>query len=357
MRKVLRILIALLGLGLGCGIVALVLYNIRFPGYTYVMRYTTNTAVLIGIYVSVGFLFGLFSYIFSPRIIDGVQDWARRADHHIRSTPALDILFGIIGLILGLLVAYLISLLLASLHIPVLSTLLSVLLYIACGAFGYRFGMSRRSELMHGAAVPGGARPKVLDTSVIIDGRVLDICRTGFIEGTIVVPEFVLRELRHIADNSDATKRNRGRRGLDILKTLQEELGARVHIDNSDFPEVGEVDLKLLRLAEKLGGMLVTNDYNLNKVAALQNMPVLNINELANAVKPVLLPGEELSLTVLREGKEPGQGVGFLEDGTMVIVEGGKRFIGERVDLQVTSALQTSAGRMIFARLRQPAGE
>ena len=275
----------------------------------------------------------------------------------LRGGAVLCVIFVLFGLILGLLVAYLISLLLASLHIPVLSMLLSVLLYIACGAFGYRFGMSRRSELMHGAAVPGGARPKVLDTSVIIDGRVLDICRTGFIEGTIVVPEFVLRELRHIADNSDATKRNRGRRGLDILKTLQEELGARVHIDNSDFPEVGEVDLKLLRLAGKLGGMLVTNDYNLNKVAALQNMPVLNINELANAVKPVLLPGEELSLTVLREGKEPGQGVGFLEDGTMVIVEGGKRFIGERVDLQVTSALQTSAGRMIFARLRQPAGE
>ena len=166
------------------------------------------------------------------------------------------------------------------------------------------------------------------------------------------MPEFVLRELRHIADSSDATKRNRGRRGLDIIKAMQEELGARVRIDDTDFAEVAEVDLKLLRLAEHLGGVLVTNDYNLNKVAAVQNTPVLNINELAGAVKPVLLPGEELELTILREGKEQGQGVGFLEDGTMVIVDGGKRFIGEQVELQVTSSLQTSAGRMIFARLR-----
>lgn len=355
MRKVLRVIIALLGLGLGCGLVALVLYNIRFPGYTYVMRYTTNTAVLIGVYVAVGFLFGLFFYIFSPKIMDGVLRCLRRVDNRIRSTPALDILFGIIGLILGLLVAYLVSLLFSALRIPVLSTILSIGMYVFCSVFGYRFGVSRRSELMHGAPVPGVERPKVLDTSVIIDGRVLDICRTGFIEGTIVVPEFVLRELRHIADNSDATKRNRGRRGLDILKTLQEELGTRVRIDNSDFPEVGEVDLKLLRLADKLDGVLVTNDYNLNKVAAVQNTPVLNINELANAVKPVLLPGEELHLAILREGKEQGQGVGFLEDGTMVIVDGGKRYIGETVELQVTSSLQTAAGRMIFARIRPAA--
>lgn len=352
MKKLLRIAISLLGLGAGCGLVSLVLYNIRFPGYTYVMRYTTNSGVLIGIYVSVGFLFGLFFYILSPTIIESVRSWFRRADNHIRSTPALDLLFGVLGLILGLFVAYLVSLLLSTLNIPVLSTILSVAMYLLCGSFGYRFGISRRNEIMPGAAPRTGVYPKVLDTSVIIDGRVLDICRTGFIEGEIIVPQFVLRELRHIADNSDATKRNRGRRGLDILKTLQEELGGRVRIEAEDFPEIAEVDLKLLRLADKLGGVLVTNDYNLNKVAAVQNTPVLNINELANAVKPILLPGEELRLTVLREGKEQGQGVGFLEDGTMVIIDGGKRHIGETVDLQVTSALQTAAGRMIFARVR-----
>ena len=158
------------------------------------------------------------------------------------------------------------------------------------------------------------------------------------------------------ADSADAMRRNRGRRGLDILKALQEEQGAQVRIDDTDFPEAEEVDLKLLRLAESLGGALVTNDFNLNKVAAVQNTPVLNINELASAVRPVLLPGEALELTVLREGKEPGQGVGFLEDGTMVIIDGGRRYIGERVELLVTSSLQTSAGRLIFARLHPRAG-
>lgn len=352
MKRLLRAAVALLGAGVGCGIVALILYNVRYPGYSYVMRYTTDTAVMIGIYIAVGLLSGIIFFIFAPRIIDGVRAWARRVDNHFRSMPALDILFGIAGLILGLLVAYLASRLFLSLRIPALSTILAVALYVLCGLFGYRFGISRRSELMHGGPAAGGARPKVLDTSVIIDGRLLDVCRTGFVEGELIVPEFVLRELRHIADSSDATRRNRGRRGLDIIRTMQEELGARVRIDGTDFAEVAEVDLKLLRLAEHLGGVLVTNDYNLNKVAAVQNTPVLNINELAGAVKPVLLPGEELELTILREGKEQGQGVGFLEDGTMVIVDGGKRFIGEQVELQVTSSLQTSAGRMIFARLR-----
>lgn len=350
-----RIVIALLGVGIGVGVVALVLYNFRYPGYAYVMRYTTDTAALIAIFAASGFLFGLIFYLRSIAIVDAVQSCCRRIDGHFRSTPALDLLFGILGLILGLLVAFLLSRLFAALNIPVVSTVLSVLLYLLCGTFGYRFGETRRGEIMHGTAAVGAERPKVLDTSVIIDGRVLDICRTGFIEGRIVIPEFVLRELRHIADSADAAKRSRGRRGLDIIKEMQKEFDGRVCIDGSDFSDVDEVDLKLLRLADALGGVLVTNDYNLNKVASVQNTPVLNINELANAVKPVLLPGEELRLTVLREGKEQGQGVGFLADGTMVVVDGGKRYIGESVDLQVTSSLQTAAGRLIFARIR-PAG-
>jgi len=245
------------------------------------------------------------------------------------------------------------SLMFSNIAVPILSTLLSIGAYVLCGFYGCKFGLTRRSEIMSGIARGNGdARPKVLDTSVIIDGRILDIALTGFIEGTFVVPEFVLRELRHIADHSDQTKRNRGRRGLDILKSLQKEFGSRVCIDSTDFSEVGEVDLKLLRLADKLGGVLVTNDYNLNKVAAVQNTPVLNINELAGAVKPILLPGEELRLMLLREGKEKEQGVGFLEDGTMVIVDGGRKYIGQEVDLSVTSSLQTAAGRMIFARLK-----
>ena len=356
MRKLLRAAVALLGVGIGCGIVSLVVYNVRYPGYSYVLRYTTVTPVLVGLYIVAGLLCGLLFFVYAPRIIDGAASWARRMDAHFRSMPALDLLFGVAGLVVGLLVALLASRLLASLRVPVLSTLLTVALYVVCGIFGYRFGVSRRRELMRGAPAAAGARPKVLDTSAIIDGRILDVCRTGFLEGPFIVPAFVLRELRHIADSADAMRRNRGRRGLDILKALQEEQGAQVRIDDTDFPEAEEVDLKLLRLAESLGGALVTNDFNLNKVAAVQNTPVLNINELASAVRPVLLPGEALELTVLREGKEPGQGVGFLEDGTMVIIDGGRRYIGERVELLVTSSLQTSAGRLIFARLHPRAG-
>ena len=192
----------------------------------------------------------------------------------------------------------------------------------------------------------------MLDTSVIIDGRIYDICKTGFLEGKIIIPAFVLKELRHIADSSDAMKRSRGRRGLDILHSMQRELEQRVSVEDKDYEDVDEVDLKLLRLATDLGGILVTNDYNLNKVAAVQNTPVLNINDLANAVRSVLLPGEELPLAIAKEGKEAGQGIGYLPDGTMVIVENARRHIGETLDIVVTSALQTSAGRLVFAKLR-----
>jgi len=353
MKKLLRVLITLLGIGIGCGLVALVIYNFRFPGYAYVMRYTTLMPVLVAIYAASGLLFGLIGFLMAPRIIENTGAFLHSFDLRLRSMPALDLVFGVAGLIVGLLVGFLLSLMFSNIRIPVIPTLLSIGGYVLCALYGCKFGLTRRSEIMSGMVHGNGdARPKVLDTSVIIDGRILDIAMTGFVEGTFVIPEFVLRELRHIADHSDAVKRNRGRRGLDILKCLQKEFGSRVCIDSTDFPEVPEVDLKLLRLADKLGGVLVTNDYNLNKVAAVQNTPVLNINELAGAVKPILLPGEELRLTVMREGKEKEQGVGFLADGTMVIVDGGRKHIGEEVDMVVTSALQTAAGRMIFARVR-----
>ncbi len=198
--------------------------------------------------------------------------------------------------------------------------------------------------------VPSGARPKVLDTSVIIDGRIADICKTQFIEGPLIIPEFVLEELRHIADSSDGLKRNRGRRGLDILKIIQQDLPIQVDIVDTDFEDVSEVDVKLLKLALKIDGYVVTNDYNLNKVADLQGVPVLNINELANAVKPIVLPGEEMVVTVVKEGKEMNQGVAYLDDGTMIVVEGGRKHISETIGVVVTSVLQTAAGRMIFAK-------
>ena len=191
---------------------------------------------------------------------------------------------------------------------------------------------------------------KVLDTSVIIDGRIADICETGFLDGTLVVPQFVLRELQQVADSSDSMKRNRGRRGLDVLQRVQKMTNVQVQIVETDFPEVKEVDLKLIELAKHLSGKIVTNDFNLNKVAQLRGVAVLNINELANSLKPVVLPGEVLRVFVLKEGKEPGQGVAYLDDGTMVVVDQGKRAIGRTIEVTVTSVLQTTAGKMIFCR-------
>ena len=203
-----------------------------------------------------------------------------------------------------------------------------------------------------GSKSSSAARPKVLDTSVIIDGRIADICQTGMLEGQIIVPAFVLAELRHIADSADSLKRNRGRRGLDILNRMQKEQNIPIKVVDTDYEDIAEVDAKLIKLAYDMGGVVVTNDYNLNKVAGVQRVPVFNINELANALKPVVLPGEEMTVNIVKEGKEVGQGVGYLNDGTMIVVDGGRRFVGEDVDVIVTSALQTAAGRLIFAQLK-----
>lgn len=191
----------------------------------------------------------------------------------------------------------------------------------------------------------------VLDTSVIIDGRIADLCNAKFIGGRFIVPRFVLKELQQIADSSDSLKRNRGRRGLDVLNKIQKSPNIDVKIHEEDFPEISETDAKLVKLAKLLSARIFTNDYNLNKIAELQSVPVLNINELANALKPVMLPGEELELKIIKEGKEPNQGIGYLDDGTMIVVEGGRHLIGQTRRVTVTSVLQTAAGRMIFAKI------
>ena len=239
--------------------------------------------------------------------------------------------------------------------------MLQVALTVIAAYSGYSLAMAKKDDL---AALwksgrwghPEAEEPrrmeehKILDTSVIIDGRIADICKTGFIEGTIVIPEFVLEELQHIADSSDLLKRNRGRRGLDILNKIQKELDVQVLIYEGDFEEISEVDSKLVKLAKVLQGKVVTNDFNLNKVCELQGVSVLNINDLANAVKPVVLPGEEILVQIIKDGKEHGQGVAYLDDGTMIVVEGGREYIGMMMEVLVTSVLQTSAGRMIFAK-------
>ena len=197
--------------------------------------------------------------------------------------------------------------------------------------------------------------PKILDTSVIIDGRILEIMKTGFLEGPIVIPEFVLVELRHIADSSDGLKRNRGRRGLDILKKIQTEYGIEIYNTDSEkaLKEIPEVDVKLLKLAQIMKGKVVTNDFNLNKVAGIKGVAVLNINELANALKPMVIPGEAMTVTLIKQGKDRSQAVAYLDDGTMIVVEDGRSRIGETVQINVTSVLQTAAGRMIFGKMKE----
>ena len=279
---------------------------------------------------------------------------------------------GAVGLALGLVIANLLSYSFGK--IPAVGDFLPVVFSIVFGYLGIHIATKRRKDILAAMeAVPRSFKEirtskdkdskeksnqpanfcyKLLDTSVIIDGRIADICLTGFIEGTLLIPVFVLEELQHIADSPDALKRVRGRRGLDILQKIRTEPTLDVEITNVDYEDIPEVDSKLVRLAQDVKGKIITNDFNLNKVAQLRGVAVLNINDLSNAVKPVVIPGESMEVKVVKDGKEPGQGVAYLDDGTMIVVENGRRHMNEKVRVEVTSALQTSAGRMIFARPR-----
>jgi uncharacterized protein YacL len=320
-----------------------------------------HPAVTILILVSGSLVGGLVGFFLFP-----LATWI---EGRLAKTALIDIVFGAIGLIVGLLISVLLGFILEG--FPILGPLFSVLAALVFGYLGISVGTRKRDEATTMFSHFGRRErrehssdqfdrpltrsdqdgiPKVLDTSVIIDGRIADIVKTGFLEGPLVIPGFVLEELRHIADSSDVLKRNRGRRGLDILNRIQKELSAQVVINEDDIGEGLEVDSKLLKLSKALNGKVVTNDFNLNKVAELQGVAVLNINELANAVKPAVLPGEEMIITVIKDGKEVGQGVAYLDDGTMIVVDGGKRHIGDTIGVTVTSVLQTAAGRMIFAK-------
>src|SRR5512135_1740888 len=268
---------------------------------------------------------------------------------------------GILGFILGLTAANIIA---APLKlVPLERSIVNFILLLMNGFFGYigitigiregeKFNPVNIKKLFKGS---GEENIKIMDTSVIIDGRIADVCETEFLDGTILIPQFILHELQHIADSSDSLKRARGRRGLDILHRIQKMSHMEVRITEDDFPKIREVDNKLIALAKRTGAKVITNDFNLNKVAELQGVKVLNINDLSNAVKPVALPGETMRVFVLKEGKEPGQGVAYLDDGTMIVVENGRRFINKNVEVAVTSVLQTAAGRMIFTRLKEDA--
>jgi uncharacterized protein YacL len=265
---------------------------------------------------------------------------------------------GIVAALIGLVIAFFLTYLTTAISIPAgwRQSNLYPLIYILTGYLGIMIGVWKGKEFnpanwkILSKTGPRGEVPKILDTSVIIDGRIADVCETGFLEGPFIIPQFILHELQHIADSPDPLKRNRGRRGLDILNRIQKQSDLEVRISDQDFPKLKEVDAKLIELAKRINGKIITNDFNLNKVAELLGLTVLNINQLTNALKPVVLPGETIHIQILKEGKEPGQGVAYLDDGTMVVVEEGKKIIGRELDVVVTSILQTTAGRMIFAR-------
>jgi len=358
-KKVMRLLITFLGAGIGAALALLVFQIIAF----YNVERTVPPYMLAAIYsVSAG-VFGLLFFILSPWLTKVCQDAATAIEKRLENMPMQQVMGATIGLILGLVVAFLSTQIFALLGSSIATTALGLIVYALLGSIGINLGLKRGRELKLDFAEvkekrrgkhsdSGAGTQKILDTSVIIDGRVFDICKTGFLEGELVIPQFVLAELRHIADSGDALRRARGRRGLDVLNRIQNELKLPITIDETDFEDILEVDVKLLRLAKNSGGIVVTNDYNLNKVAGVTGVRVLNINELANAVKPVVLPGEEMVVQIAKEGKEPGQGVGYLDDGTMIVTDNARKLVGETVEVVVTTVLQTSAGRMIFTKLK-----
>jgi uncharacterized protein YacL len=268
---------------------------------------------------------------------------------------------GAIGLAGGLIVANLVAYpLLLMANLKTFAPLILLSINIVCASVGLSVSLKKEEDIFDLISYFMGKKAqvreggyKILDTSVIIDGRISEICETGFLEGTLVIPHFVLTEVQQIADSAFSTKRARGKRGLDIVNKLQNQDLIPVEIVDTDFPEIPEVDNKLLQLAKIMDAKIVTNDHNLKKVAKIQNVMVLNINELATALKPVLLPGESLRINILKEGENPNQGVAYLEDGTMVVVEGGKKHIGKEVEVTVTSVLQTTTGKMIFTEVRE----
>ena len=355
-NKISRLIIGILGFVLGSTTYTSLMQ--QFPQ----LAFESATYGMIASIV-LGLISGLVLYLIEPWVINKVKELTKILEKEISKYPRTDILLGGVGLTVGLLIANLLSQLV--INIPMVGILISLLIYIFMGYLGIIIAIKSKEDLLNVSklskmmstkektttkkevkAIP----PKVLDTSVIIDGRIADICRTGFVEGKLIIPAFVLEELRHIADSSDDLKRVRGRRGLDILNIIQKELDIEVEISERDFDDIAEVDSKLLKLAQVLNGKVVTNDYNLNKVAQFQGVEVLNINELANAVKPVAIPGEEMVVQVVKEGKESNQGIAYLDDGTMIVVDGGKKCMGQMTRVLVTSVLQTAAGRMIFAK-------
>lgn len=330
-------------------------------GLGQVVELSLSKFVLVSVYSVFAIIFGIIFYLLFPMILKKLTVNFEDVMKKSQKTPTSDIMIAIAGLIVGLIIAFLISLPISNLNFPVIGNLLSatisIFIYVVFGFIGVKVAISKKEEILkfklfsrEKSVKKGTSYPKILDTSVIIDGRIHDIIKTGFLEGPIIIAMFMVKELQYIADSEDPNRRQRGRRGLDILDRIQKEKDIEVRIVDKDYKNIKEVDHKLLKLTEDLHGKLITNDYNLNKVASLQKISILNINELALAIKPIVIQGEKLTVEVINRGKEPEQGLGYLSDGTMIVVEDGKDYIGQTIETTVTSILQTPAGKMIFTR-------
>ena len=321
----------------------------------------SNTADC-SIFVLFVIIFGLIFRIFTPALMKRLKKTSSNIERDLKDVSIESILVGALGVIIGLVIALIISMSYRSLLPPLWYSVVTVILYFILGYLGYAVAAAKvkgNHKLFENLTWRGHDRthvgtPKVIDTSVIIDGRILDIMRAGFIEGKIIIPNFVLDELRHIADSGDALKRVRGRRGLDILNQIRDEFNVEVYNNSPKLrylEDIPEVDVKLIKLAGELGANLITTDFNLNKVATINDIKVLNINELANAIKPIVIPGEKMLVDVVKRGKDREQGIGYLDDGTMIVVEDGADHIAQNVAATVTSVIQTAAAKTIFARI------
>ncbi len=358
-EKIARFIMAFLG-----AIVGFVVAN----SLSEVFKLTQRPMVTqIIVYVIGVVLFVIIFYLLFKPLFKFLKAVTGKAIEALQEFALMDIIHGTVGLIVGFVLAFLISQPLYRISIPYIGNLLipliSIVMYLAFGYLGLKIATRDKEEwstafskLKINTKEKNQKKEKqslkILDTSVIIDGRIIDIFHAGFMEGHIMIPIFVLEELQHIADSENNLRRQKGRRGLDVLNQIQDTYGSRVEVTTERYPDTEEVDSKILRMAKELGAKVVTNDYNLNKVAAVQNIEVLNINELANAVKPVVIPGEEMSVRIIKDGNQSNQGLGYLGDGTMIVVEGGKRYIGQQVSTEVTSVIQTAAGKMIFVKMK-----
>ncbi|EOH95310.1 PIN/TRAM domain-containing protein [Enterococcus pallens] len=356
-KRVLTVIIVLVGISMGITLLPTAWMAIGQSSNLWLNNSLTNG--LIG-----AIIFLLLSLV----LVEPITTSVKKIEKQLNEFSLTYLLFGTVGAIIGLTLGLFVTNPLYNLEIPVVNSALPIIIMILLGYLGFRMGTTRidewkriftprtkkaenpEGEVLDRKADDNFHKYKILDTSVIIDGRIYDIAKSGFLEGVLMIPNFVLYELQYIADSGDSLKRVRGRRGLDILNSLQKEDGIAVEMYDGDFEDINEVDSKLIKLAKLLDGVIVTNDYNLNKVSEFQNVAVLNINALANAVKPVVIPGENMNVLVVKAGTERQQGVAYLDDGTMVVVEDGQHYMNEHIEVVVTSALQTAAGRMIFAK-------